>query len=171
MECICSDTNIWIDFSTIRMLRLPFCLPVKFIMYEESITDELIHPPGLASKLLEYGLVETGITVEEFLLASEIRSQHKKLSNHDAIAFAIAKLRKILLATGDKRLREVSEKCGVQCIGTIGIVDRIGELGLISKNKLLECFRTLLQKASEQNSCVRLPKRELEIRIAKLARD
>lgn len=40
MEYISSDTNVWIDFSVISRLDLPFLLPYTYIMYTESIENE-----------------------------------------------------------------------------------------------------------------------------------
>ena len=47
MTYISSDTNIWIDFMTIEKLELPFRLPYTFLMYKESIQNELLSPPNL----------------------------------------------------------------------------------------------------------------------------
>lgn len=37
MEYISSDTNVWIDFSTIGFLDCPFRLDWSFYMYEEAV--------------------------------------------------------------------------------------------------------------------------------------
>lgn len=36
MECISSDTNVWLDFVTINRLEIPFKLPYTYIMNEET---------------------------------------------------------------------------------------------------------------------------------------
>ena len=63
MTYISSDTNIWIDFMTIEKLELPFRLPYTFLMYKESIQNELLFPPNLKTRLLENGLTATELTV------------------------------------------------------------------------------------------------------------
>ena len=56
MEYISSDTNVWIDFSIIQKLNLPFKLPYTYIMNEDAISDELLSPLGLGERLKAYGL-------------------------------------------------------------------------------------------------------------------
>lgn len=165
MKYICSDTNIWLDFNAINKLDTPFLLPETFIMYEESIKEEILYPEHLAEQLLAHGLLPTNITTDEFFFAEEIVKARPKLTRHDAIALAIAKYRKILLVTGDRRLRAEAERHGVSCIGTIGILDRLGQLKRITLQEQLVCWRSL---RSSNGRVVRLPKHELDSRIAKL---
>lgn len=47
MDYISSDTNVWIDFSVIDRVSLPFRLPYTYIMNVDAIEDELLSPAGL----------------------------------------------------------------------------------------------------------------------------
>ena len=165
MKYICSDTNIWLDFNEIHKLDTPFLLPETFIMYEGSIQEELLYPEDLAEQLLEKGLLPTDITTEEFFFAEQILVSRPKLSRHDAIALAIAKHRNIPLVTGDRRLRAEAERQDVPCMGTIGILDRLSELELLTLHEQYACWKQL---HAANGKVVRLPKQELESRIAKL---
>lgn len=51
MEYVSSDTNIWIDFSVIQKIELPFRLPYTYIMSEDAIADELRSPPELGQEM------------------------------------------------------------------------------------------------------------------------
>jgi len=56
MEYISSDTNVWIDFSVIGHIELPFRLPYTYIMNSDAINDELLSPIGLRDELLRCAL-------------------------------------------------------------------------------------------------------------------
>ena len=108
MEFISSDTNVWIDFKTISRINLPFRLPYTYIMYKESMEEELLSPEGLKEELKTAGLIGVDITIEEFMMADSWGQIYKRLSVQDRIALSIAKCRNIVLLTGDKALREAA---------------------------------------------------------------
>lgn len=143
MEYVSSDTNVWIDFLTIDRLNLPFLLPYVYIMYDESIENELLSPPNFQSRLLQCGLKGVDITEEEFLLAEQYGSRFAKLSIPDRIALSIAKRRNITLLTGDMALRKAAIEESVQLIGTIGILDQLFEGHFIEKCEYLYCLTEL----------------------------
>ena len=69
--------------------------------------------------------------------------KNRKLSRYDRIALAIAKNRKIILLTGDKRLRNAAKEELVEVIGTLGILDRLYEFQLITLQEYNECLENL----------------------------
>lgn len=164
MEYVSSDTNIWIDFSVIQKIELPFRLPYTYIMSEDAIADELLSPPELGQELISHGLKPVEISIEEFELAQSYGKKYIKLSVYDRIALSIAKNRNIALLTGDGALRRASCEEGVRVIGTIGIMDQLLERELVSKAEYVEC----LQRLKQQNGgSVRLPRTEIEARLEK----
>lgn len=80
MEYVSSDTNIWIDFSVIQEIELPFRLPYTYIMSEDAIADELLSPPELGQELISHGLKPVEISIEEFELAQSYGEKYIKLS-------------------------------------------------------------------------------------------
>lgn len=165
MEHISSDTNVWIDFVEIDMLDLPFRLPYVYLMNDEAMEDELLSPPGLGAELLRLGLQKTELTEDEFFMAEEFVRIYSGLSIYDCIALAIAKVRGIILLTGDRLLRKTAEYEDVKVIGTIGIVDRLRCEGYIENWEYERCIRRLLEKNGGK---VRLPKHELEKRLEEI---
>lgn len=162
MDYISSDTNVWIDFAEIKKLHLPFSLPYVYLMNDEAIEDELINPPGLSHELLQLGLQKAELTEEEFFLAGELASKYAKPSVYDCIALAIAKVRGIILLTGDGPLRKAAVAEGVTVIGTIGLLDQMYNGKYINSTEYKECIQRLIEKNGGK---VRLPKHELEIRL------
>lgn len=80
MEYISSDTNIWIDFSAVNALELPFRLDCTYLMSSDALEDEWRSPKGRGTELTSLGLQAVEITTEEFYYADEIHSKHPKLS-------------------------------------------------------------------------------------------
>ena len=165
MQYISSDTSVWIDFSVIHHLPLPFRLPYTYIMSTDAIDDELLSPPGLGAQLKAYGLMPVEMTFEEFLLAQEYRGCYPRLSTYDCIALAIAKNRNIILLTGDGALRKAAAQNGVSVKGTLGIIDELWTDGLIDDKEYRDC---LIQLKEHNHGVIRLPDAEIEKRLKNL---
>ncbi len=165
MEYISSDTNIWLDFAAIERLHFPFLLPYVYLMNDETVEDELLSPPGLGEKLISLGLQKTELTEEEFFLAEKFASKYAKPSVYDCIALAIAKVRGLILLTGDGPLRKAAIAEGVAVMGTIGILDQLYGNSFIEDEEYAYCMKKLLELNGGK---VRLPKHELEIRLRKV---
>jgi predicted nucleic acid-binding protein len=168
MEFISSDTNIWIDFSVIDCLELPFKLDYTYLMSQDAIDDELLSPIGLGNNLISLGLIGVELSEEEFYLAVDYSNQHARLSKHDCAALAIAKTRGIILLTGDGHLRCVAKQEGVRVMGTIGLLDQLIEYEYINNDQYVKCLKSLQR---ENGRAVRLPGDELEKRIKKYEED
>lgn len=164
MEYISSDTNVWLDFSTISKIELPFRFPCVYVMYHEALRKEFITPPGLVNRLKELGIQEIELTEEEFFFAVEVASKYVKLSGYDRVALAIAKFRQIPLLTGDNALRKAAQREKVQVIGTIGLLDRLFKGGYIEKMEYKECLEQLLIHKER-----RLPEEELKARLRQVS--
>lgn len=163
MEFISSDTNIWIDFSIINKLDLPFKLPYIYLMDKDAIDDELLFPTNLKPDLLSLGLQQIEITLNELLLAEQYGTKYKKLSIYDRIALAIAKIRKITLLTGDGNLRKAAKIEFVNVIGTLGILDMLYFQKYINKNEYINCLKEFKK---HNGKSIRLPIDEIENRLA-----
>jgi predicted nucleic acid-binding protein len=162
MEFISSDTNVWIDFSTIQRIQIPFMLPYIYLMSEDAIRDELLSPVGLANDLLSRGLIAANLSEEEFEFADSYGTKYLRLSVYDRTALSIAKKRGITLLTGDKALREAAKFEGVAVIGTLGILDQLYKSHYIDVSEYKYC----LQELKRQNgNRVRLPKAEIDSRL------
>lgn len=168
MEYISSDTNIWLDFSKIDELSLPFKLPYTYLMNEDAISDEMLSPPGLGEELIRLGLERAEWTEEEFYLADELNRKYRKLSIYDSAALAIAKHRSIVLLTGDMALRKAAQAEGVTVMGTIGILDELYIGRKIDQEKYRQCLLRLLNLNGDG---VRLPEKELIARIESVTDD
>ena len=162
MEYISSDTNVWINFSIIGRIELPFRLPYTYVMNSDAIDDELLKPIGIRDELLRCGLVRVELTIQEFELAEEFGPRYPRLSIYDRIALAISKSRKIVLLTGDGALREAAKRENVTVNGTIGILDQLLEGNYINEGEYKLCLLELQKRNGQE---VRLPKSEITSRL------
>ncbi len=160
MNYISSDTNVWIDFSVIEKIELPFLLPDTYIMYKEALDTEVVSPPELVDELLKAGLKPVELTTEEFFYAAECMMRYPKISRFDSTALAIAKKRRIPLLTGDLSLRRAAQEEEVEILGTIGILDRLYYEKYINIEEYRFCLENLL-KHDER----RLPAEEIKKRL------
>lgn len=162
MEYISSDTNIWIDFSAVNALELPFRLDCTYLMSSDALEDEWRSPKGRGSELTSLGLQAVEITTEEFYYADEIHSKYPKLSIYDTFALAIAKFRQIVLLTGDGRLRKTASAEGVTVRGTLWIFDELLRSGKIAEDE----YKWYMQELKRQNgNTIRLPEAEIDRRM------
>jgi len=162
MEYISSDTNIWIDFSAVNALELPFRLGCIYLMSSDALEDEWRSPRGRGAELTSLGLQAVQITTEEFYYADEIHSKNPKLSVYDTFALAIAKFRHIVLLTGDGRLRKTAAAEGVTVRGTLWIFDELLRNGKITEEE----YKGFMQELKRQNgNAIRLPEAEIDKRI------
>lgn len=162
MEYISSDTNIWIDFSTVNALELPFRLDCTYLMSSDALKDEWLNPRGRGSELVALGLKAVDISTEELYYAAEVRAKNPRLSVYDVFALAIAKFRGIVLLTGDGRLRKTAVAEGVTVHGTLWVFDE-----LLCKGKITEEeYRGYMMELKKQNgNTVWLPEVEIYKRI------
>lgn len=162
MEYISSDTNVWLDFAIINRLEIPFRLPYTYIMNEDAIENELLSPKELRENLVGLGLQAVELSEEEFYLAEEYNAKYAKPSLYDCVALSIAKIRGIVLMTGDGSLRKAAEQEGVEVLGTIGVLDRLYEGEYIEQEEYINCLNSLLKNNGKG---VRLPAQELQKRL------
>lgn len=165
MEYISSDTNIWIDFSIISKLEVPFQLDCTYIMFKDAIDNELLSPRGLKEKLLKLGLEGVTITASEYYYADKLGDKYCKLSTYDRIALAIAKKRNITLLTGDMALRKAAISENVLVMGSIGLLDKLLIERKIEKDEYLNC---LFAFQKHNGKGIRLPEEEIIKRIKEI---
>ena len=164
MDYISSDTNIWIDFYSINKLEIPFRMRATYIMFSEAMRDEIVEPPEMLKALTDLGLEGVSLSTKEFYYAMELLARYRNISRYDAIALSIAKIRGILLLSGDKALRTAAEKEKVKVMGSLGLIDQLLEEKLIIKREYREI---LLAWEKQVKLGRRLPLDEIKKRLEK----
>ena len=159
MEIVISDTNIFIDLWNIGLLER-FCeLPLS-IHTTDFIIGEL-KTQGVKDAIAQ--LHQKGkITIKTFKSNeyAEIMSlQDKNLSFQDCTVLYYALSGDYKLLTGDRNLRVIAERHGLQVSGIIYVMDELLHHSILSKEEYITKLKALLE------SNQRLPTKEIMKRI------
>ncbi len=164
MRLISSDTSVWIDFSTIDCLEIPFRLAERysFIMSGDAMDAELLSSDISAERLTSLGIIRVALDETEFVLTLAFGKKYKQLSFYDCVAMAIAKTRDMILLTSDGPLRKAATTEGIEVHGTIWLVDELRKHEKISMQEYMTILNDLLSNCGKS---IRLPVNELKKRL------
>ena len=96
-------------------------------------------------------------------MALDYQRKYRALSLYDVIALAIAKSRRWVLLSGDRKLRQAAEKENVDCHGVIWVYDELLDQGKITLEERAIAMQDLID-AVQTGRC-RLPLDELKKRL------
>ena len=117
-----ADANILFDLRNGRILSHLVALSYRFIV-PDAVLAELNAP--LRSRVqdlgFEIGSLEAGTISEIFAL----RSDHPRLSVADLFALFVARDRRAVLLTGDRRLKTLAESHGLSVHGMLWVLDEL----------------------------------------------
>ncbi len=153
MHVLISDANIVIDLHDGNLINIVFQLPYRFaipdIIFIEELEDRYAYLPGLGLEIhaMDDNLVEK---VEFFAI------QYPKPSRNDLFAMVLAQHQRCPLLTGDKDLRQAAKSEKIDVRGTVWLVKKMYEAGLISITEAESAFSAMRAKGS------RLPWKEIE---------
>lgn len=129
MPLLVSDANIFIDLELGGLLKSAFELP------EEIRTPDLLFQDELAENhpgLIDLGLVLGELDASGMTDLMGIASRYSGISRYDAAALALARSIDCPLLTGDARLREAARLESVKVHGTIWLVGRMLDEGIVA---------------------------------------
>lgn len=169
MRIAVKDANIFIDLESMGILDLWFQLG------HETITSSYVvveledgnHANALAS--IRAGQVkEAVITPEEMagpfgMLMSDL--DYSGLSLTDVSVLFLAIREEAVLLSGDRQLRAQAKLHCVEVHGTLWIMDRLVEAGLLASSLASQRLQTLIERTGKERRY--LPKAECESRIAR----
>jgi hypothetical protein len=159
MTLLISDANILIDIDVGSLLEEMFRLPEEFavpdVLYVEELQDQHAELPGYGLLVLE--MPEEVVT--EVVRLGEIYRQPGQM---DLYALALAKHEQCPLLTGDRRLRIAAEQEHVEVRGTIWLVERLYETGIIDIDRMEQAYESMRHNGR------RLPWTEIKRRLRQL---
>ena len=162
MHVLVSDTSVLIDLEQGSLLEASFHLPFRFavpdLLYERELKD------WRGDELTQLGLVVEELDGNGVSRALAYRQQAQALSLPDCFALALAQTRSWILLSGDRALRRLAEKEGVECHGVLWLLDQMHATATTSVRELYDG----LTRISEHPRC-RLPKPEIRRRLARYA--
>jgi len=164
MKLIITDTNVLFDIINIGALPEFFSLDLE-ILTTVFVLEEVTSPQ-------QRELIETFIRAKKLDIVEFSENEIDEIANFDllknlkrftdkSVIWKSLQL-KCSLLTGDKKMREVAEKLGLEVHGTIWVIDELFNGKRISSPKAL----ALLERLMQTNNW--LPKGEIEKRINKI---
>ncbi len=146
---IISDSNIFIDMEVgglkRQMFQLPEALGTPNILYAEELASQHPDLPTLGLQIMN---VE-----EKFMkLADQWQDMYPGPSFNDLSAMALTKQEQpknnnqCTLLTGDQRLRSAAESETIEVHGTLWLMDRLFDEGIINHNRAVQAYAQMQQE-------------------------
>ncbi|MBS4168612.1 hypothetical protein [Parachlamydia sp. AcF125] len=155
-----SDANVIIDMELGGLESAMFCLPeveycIPDVLFEKELRQ---HHSHFMSKGLKLCSLPSKAVAEVFRLSQ----LHPKPSKMDLFALVLAQEKQAMLLTGDQYLRKVAETYGVECHGTVWLVEQLVKGEIITTEIARLAYRNMFENGS------RLPWLEAEERLKKM---
>lgn len=144
-----TDTNVWIDLHRAKLIDHVFKLAASWIS-PDVVVRELLEPDGegLFKTIGEGRLKVVELDGSVISDAVNMGANYQKPSRVDLLALACAKDLQGILLSGDAALRKAASKEGVECHGTIWIVDQLVNSGTISRGRGIKSLDAMVAAGS-----------------------
>lgn len=143
MQVLLTDANVLIDLEVPHLTRKAFELPVTFLTPDLLFYDEL---EQLHSHLLDLGLRVIELSPSGIARVARLVRKYPKPSRNDIIALAAAQELDCPLLTGDQNLRGAAEQEQLLVHGTIWLIEKTVEHGLIDADDALRAYDTMEER-------------------------
>ena len=162
-KIIITDTNIITDLDNANILE-------QFINLDNIYISDMVKNDEINSKTGNVKLIDKfkviSATPTQLVKVSNLSVTEKKLSAYDLLNYVIARDNNCILATGDNRLKNYSEKNGVEVFRTLKIIKLMKEHNVISCRKAVDACYLL-----KQCSTTRIPEEDINNLIKELEKD
>jgi len=162
LRIIC-DANVLIDMESAGLLEVLFRLDYRFatpdVLYVEELQARHPELPGLGLKILELLAEGVGYTVE-------LNSRYARVpvGRNDLFALALGRQEGCPVLTGDRHLRMICDEEGVAVHGTLWLMDRLIEAGLVDHAGATAAYDRMREEGR------RLPWDEVRAQLARFRR-
>lgn len=162
-KIIITDTNIITDLNNANILK-------KFVNLDNVYISDLVKCDEINSNTGNTEIISNfkviTSTAEQLLEISSLSKVAKKLSIYDILNFIIARDNNCILATGDNRLKNFSEKNNVEVIRTLKIISLMKDKDIISTEEAITACELL-----RKNQKTRIPEDDLIDKIKEFEKD
>lgn len=149
------DASVIIDLHSGGILNELTNLPFDFVTPDIVLAE---HRNPAPNEVLRAGIRARELPGDLVQQAADLAPRNRKLSMQDLFAFVLARHYGCLLITGDGRLRTLAEQRAIECHGTLWVMDKMIEHGILSPASADTALETMLVKNA------RLPAAECEER-------
>lgn len=153
MQLLISDANIIIDIEAgglvNQMFRLEYRFGVPDVLFDLELREQHGHLVTLGLEVLE-------VQSEAVRYAETLRERYRATGAMDLLALALARQECCPLLSGDKALRQVAKKEGVDVKGTIWLVGEMLQAKVVTRKQARAAYAVMLSDGR------RLPETEIK---------
>lgn len=147
MEIVVSDTNIFIDLSSVDLLDDFFQLPIKIHTVDFVVNEikEASQARVINAHIAKGDLIVKCFTIDEVAEIYNLQSSVSgNLSFIDCSVWHYAKENDYILLTGDRQLRDRAIRSNVRVNGILFVFDLLIDNKVISYQKAVDCLKNLM---------------------------
>lgn len=138
-----SDANIFIDFDCCGLIAELFQVPNDIAVPDVLFIEELEERhPGLP----DMGLPILSVSEQGVSYAEKLQLQYIRPSPNDLLALSLARELSCPLVTGDNHLRKAALAEKVELKGTLWLMQRMIEKGIVSIDAATAAFKTMREE-------------------------
>lgn len=153
MQLLISDANIIIDIESgglvSQMFRLEYRFGVPDVLFDRELREQHGHLVTLGLEVLE-------VRSDAVRYAETLGERYRATGAMDLLALALARQECCPLLSGDKALRQVAKKEGVDVRGTIWLVGEMLRANTITRKQARSAYAAMLSNGR------RLPEDEIK---------
>lgn len=164
MQTVVGDSAALIDLKKGGLLEIFARLPLTILVPEGVLADELLSFTQDEIAWMRRAMTVAVLNAQELEHVQTFLAAMPALSYHDGTSLVITlQAPGRILLTGDRRLREMAARLGIECHGVLWVVEVIARANLAPRRKLVKTLQTW-----RADSLVRLPRQEIEALLARL---
>ena len=152
-KIIITDTNIITDLDNANILD-------KFVKLDNVYISDMVKRDEINSNTGNIKIINKFKTIkascDQLIEIESISKNIKKLSPFDIINYILARDNNCILATGDKALKDYSEKNGIEIIRTLKIIRLMKANNIITSSDAINACKLL-----KKNNKTRIPEEEI----------
>ncbi len=160
-----TDANVWIDLQTGQVLADAVKLDFELVLPDVVHSELERRRPALFEELrllVDLQHVVLGeLDPSGVQLALSLGERYPRPQRPDLFSLTMAKLRKAILVTGDKHLREAAEAERVEVHGTLWLMEALVAQEVVTKRRATGALRRMLRgdRRLPESECERLMRR------------
>jgi hypothetical protein len=136
-----TDANVLIDLHWGQVLELLVSMPDEFAVADVTVAET--EEPS-AKQIEQAGLRQESLPGAGVNAAVELLALDSRISVQDAFALVLAERTGRVLLTGEKRLRTLAQRRGVEVHGTLWLLERMMEAGALTPGQAADALERML---------------------------
>jgi predicted nucleic acid-binding protein len=138
-----TDANVLIDLHWGQVLRLLAAMPDEFVVADVTVAET---EEPTAEEIGKAGLRQESLPGDGVLAASDLLAEERRISAQDAFALVLAERTGRVLLTGEKRLRALAERRGVEVHGTLWLLERMIDAEVLALEQAADALDRMLAR-------------------------